>query len=329
LAEQKSETAKNIALGLVCGALAGAAGLWGRLPSGLSGIFIPIAALIAPALLAFLIAKFGAAFAASAALGAVGLAFFVANAASAAYSLALFLPASLAMGLTLFARGPWRTAVAIPALLTGLALYLELCLPSMLEGSNPFAAIQSAVSSLTDETYALIAASGLADEQNLLFVHEAFAGMREVAPQIAMYYILAAAMAFSLADVLIARAFLKLSGVAVRPMAPFTLWQLSKQYGYVSLAAFVGVAAVMLLKLENADAVFAFGVGIISMPLMLTGVCAMEFTLAVSGARAGRRAAFYVFSLLLFPYSLIFFGLMDRLTKGRRRFSAGGDAGER
>ena len=52
MAEQKSETAKNIALGLVCGALAGAAGLWGRLPSGLSGIFIPIAALIAQKVLA-------------------------------------------------------------------------------------------------------------------------------------------------------------------------------------------------------------------------------------------------------------------------------------
>ena len=58
------------------------------------------------------------------------------------------------------------------------------------------------------------------------------------------------------------------------------------------------------------------------MPTMLIGVCYMEFTLRMSAKkRLGHRIAFYLFAVLLLPYSLIFMGLMDRVTKVRRYYT--------
>ncbi|HWQ59463.1 MAG TPA: hypothetical protein VN540_10620, partial [Clostridia bacterium] len=91
---------------------------------------------------------------------------------------------------------------------------------------------------------------------------------------------------------------------------------------YVSLAAVAGTLAVLVIGLENVDAVFAAASCFVLMPLMLMGVCYMEFTLRMSRSKgAGRRVAFYAFALLLLPYSLILMGLVDRFTRVRKHYT--------
>lgn len=318
MAEKKGVNGKHIAFGLLIGALCGAA-----------GAIIPLAAYVAPAFLAFTYAAWGAAGLVPALAGAAAAAFLLLDAQSAAYSLALFVPPALLIGFLVRAQKPWRAAVTAASFAMGVALYLNLSLPAILAGGNAFAPIKEFVSQYSAQMLALLSAAQAADAQALALMNEFFINLREMVPQIVIYTFCAMAMFFSLVDVLIARALTKKSGVALRPMEKFMLWQLSPQYTYATFAAVAGVLVVLLARLSNADAVFAVGVSVVVMPLMLTGVCYMEFILKTGEQKGvGRRIAFYALSLVLFPYSLIFLGLMDRVTRIRTRYTAGKNTGE-
>ncbi len=314
--DKKGESGKFIVFGLIIGAAVGAA-----------AVYVPLASYVAPAFLAFVFAAWGAAGIIPALIGATGVtlgaALYAADVTGAAYTLALYVPAALIIGFIIRNKLPWRTAVSVSALATGLALYLNLCLPSMLAGENPFSMIRLMLQENADYVMQELQAAAVSgDEQALSAVRETLRTLGDLAPQITMYFVCATAMLFSLVDVILARALTKKAGGELRPMTHFALWQLSKQYGYVSLAAIAGTLAVLIIGLENGDAVFAAAAGIVFMPTMLIGVCYMEFTLRMSAKkRLGHRIAFYLFAVLLLPYSLIFMGLMDRVTKVRRYYT--------
>ncbi len=316
--DKKGENGKYLAFGLMIGALAGAA-----------GVFVPFAAHLMPAFLAFVFAAWGAYGIVPALAGASAVTLAFLPPAEAGYLLALYVPAALIAGFFIRKKLPWRTAVVASAFAMGAAMYLNLCLPSMLAGSNPFAAFKEAIAETSRALLDEFGALAPRDEAALSLVREAFLTLRDIAPQIAMYIIAGASMFFSLVNVLIARALAKKAGAEMRPMAHFALWQLSEQYAYASLAAIAGVLAVMFIGLENADAVFALGTSVVVMPLMLTGICYVEFNIRMGGRnKQGRRVAFYIFAALLLPYSLIFLGLMDRITKARRNYTEKKKTGE-
>jgi len=321
--DKKGESGKYIAFGLLIGAAVGAA-----------AVYVPLASYVAPAFLAFVFAAWGASGIAAALVGAVGvtlgITLYAADVAAAAYILALYVPSALIIGYVIRKKLPWRAAVSISALAMGLALYLNLCLPSMLAGENPFAAIRQMLRENAEyivQQYEATA-KGLT-ESTLSSLRQLPPMMDELAPQITLYFVCGTAMLFSLADVLIARALAKGAANELRPMTHFALWQLSRQYGYVSFAAIAGMLAVLILGLENGDAVFAAAASVVFMPMMLIGVCYMEFTLRMSAKKSpGRRAVFYIFAVLLLPYSLIFMGLMDRITKVRKYYTTKKKTGE-
>lgn len=310
--DKKGENGKYIAFGLIIGAAAGAA-----------ACFVTSTAYVVPALLGFLFAAWGFAGMIPALIGAFAVSFLLMDAQSAAYTLALYIPASLIIGGIIRKKLPWRTAVAMSALTMGLALYLYLCLPSMLAGKNPFEesgqTLQESVTYLVQQYDASAASSA----ETSLAATEQFAAMiKELTPQIIMYFVCGFAMFFSLIDVIVARALCKKMKLELRPMTHFALWQLSKQYNYVSLAAIAGVVAVMVVGLSNEDAVFAAAACVVLMPLMLDGVCYIEFAVRMhAGKRGLRRALFYIFAVLLMPYSLIFMGLMDRIMRIRKHYT--------
>lgn len=311
MTDKKGESGKYIALGLLIGALA-----------ALASVYVPYASLAAPAFLAFVFAAWGTAGIVSALTGALAASLLTLDVADAAYTLSLYLPASLIMGWVIRENKPWRAAVSASALAMGVALYLNMSLPYMLEGSNPFEAVQKAIGALASQMSAEMQALYPADTQGLQLIKETFASIEEIAPQLMMYLVCGLAMLFALIDVVIARTLLKKTGTTLRPMTHFALWQLGGHYVHVTLAAIAGTAAVFILGLDNADAVFAAASGIVMMPLMLMGVCYMEFTLRMSPKKsAGRRVAFYIFTVFLLPYSLIFLGLADRFTKVRRHYT--------
>lgn len=310
--ELNGSKVKYVAFGLGLGALA-----------GLAGGYIPLALYLAPGFFGFALAAWGAFGAVPAIAAALAADYVLLGAADALYVASLWVPASLIIGVVIGKKLPWRSAVAFSALALGIALYMNMALGPMLAGENPFAQATAAAKEYASLFSEQLAASPLGqDEEYMKAALALFADFVDATPQIVMVAVCGSAMFFSLADVLIARGLCKAAKRALRPMTHFALWQLSKQYGYVALAAAAGTIAALLLGLANAEALFAAAACIVLMPLMLMGACYMEFMLRMSGGRrALRRAAFYAFALFLMPYSLILTGLMDRLMRVRRHYT--------
>ena len=300
---KKAPASRGIVIGLALGAVMGA----------LSG-FSELGFVLAPAFLGFVLGSWGYA-AGAVSFAAFGIAaYFVAGISAFPYVLGAALPASAAIGYVIYNKRPWRTAVALGALLMGIGLYAYICLPSILEGQEPFYAIESFISAFSQDFTALAQSTGM-DEDKLSYVRTGLLLYEEMAERMTMRFICTAAMFFALIDTLIARAFTRRTGRELRPMAPMPLWQLSRNFTYAAGAAILGAVATLLLRLNNSESVLG--------PLALMGFCYLDFStrLGRPGSKA-KRIIIYVL-IVLVPHRaniLALVGLMDRMLKTRTRF---------
>ena len=279
---------------------------------------IPSAAIV----LGFVLGSWGYA-AGAVSFAAFGIAaYFVAGISAFPYVLGAALPASAAIGYVIYNKKPWRTAVALGALLMGIGLYAYICLPSILEGQEPFYAIESFISAFSQDFTALAQSTGM-DEDKLSYVRTGLLLYEEMAERMTMRFICTAAMFFALIDTLIARAFTRRTGRELRPMAPMPLWQLSRNFTYAAGAAILGAVATLLLQLNNSESVLEAAQQVVLGPLALMGLCYLDFStrLGRPGSKA-KRIIIYVL-IVLVPYRtniLALVGLMDRMLKTRTRF---------
>ena len=258
---KKAPASRGIVIGLALGAVMGA----------LSG-FSELGFVLAPAFLGFVLGSWGYA-AGAVSFAAFGIAaYFVAGISAFLYVLGAALPASAVIGYVIYNKKPWRTAVALGALLMGIGLYAYICLPSILEGQEPFYAIESFVSAFSQDFTALAQSTGM-DEDKLSYVRTGLLLYEEMAERMTMRFICTAAMFFALIDTLIARAFTRRTGRELRPMAPMPLWQLSRNFTYAAGAALLGAVATLLLQLNNSESVLEAAQQVVLGPLALLGFC--------------------------------------------------------
>lgn len=308
---KKAPASRGIVIGLALGAVMGA----------LSG-FSELGFVLAPTFLGFVLGSWGYA-AGAVSFAAFGIAaYFVAGISAFPYVLGAALPASAVIGYVIYNKKPWRTAVALGALLMGIGLYAYICLPSILEGQEPFYAIESFISAFSQDFTALAQSTGM-DEDKLSYVRTGLLLYEEMAERMTMRFICTAAMFFALIDTLIARAFTRRTGRELRPMAPMPLWQLSRNFTYAAGAAILGAVATLLLQLNNSESVLEAAQQVVLGPLALMGFCYLDFStrLGRPGSKA-KRIIIYVL-IVLVPYRtniLALVGLMDRMLKTRTRF---------
>ena len=308
---KKAPASRGIVIGLALGAVMGA----------LSG-FSELGFVLAPAFLGFGLGSWGYA-AGAVSFAAFGIAAYsVAGISAFPYVLGAALPASAVIGYVIYNKKPWRTAVALGALLMGIGLYAYICLPSILEGQEPFYAIESFISAFSQDFTALAQSTGM-DEDKLSYVRTGLLLYEEMAERMTMRFICTAAMFFALIDTLIARAFTRRTGRELRPMAPMPLWQLSRNFTYAAGAAILGAVATLLLQLNNSESVLEAAQQVVLGPLALMGFCYLDFStrLGRPGSKA-KRIIIYVL-IVLVPYRtniLALVGLMDRMLKTRTRF---------
>lgn len=204
---KKAPASRGIVIGLALGAVMGA----------LSG-FSELGFVLAPAFLGFVLGSWGYA-AGAVSFAAFGIAaYFAAGISALPYVLGAALPASAVIGYVIYNKKPWRTAVALGALLMGIGLYAYICLPSILEGQEPFYAIESFISAFSQDFTALAQSTGM-DEDKLSYVRTGLLLYEEMAERMTMQFICTAAMFFALIDTLIARAF------TAAPGGSFAQWR--------------------------------------------------------------------------------------------------------
>lgn len=308
---KKAPASRGIVIGLALGAVMGA----------LSG-FSELGFVLAPTFLGFVLGSWGYA-AGAVSFAAFGIAaYFVAGISAFPYVLGAALPASAVIGYVIYNKKPWRTAVALGALLMGIGLYAYICLPSILQGQEPFHEVKSFISAFSQDFTALAQSTGM-DEDKLSYVRTGLLLYEEMAERMTMRFICTAAMFFALIDTLIARAFTRRTGRELRPMAPMPLWQLSRNFTYAAGAALLGAVATLLLQLNNSESVLEAAQQVVLGPLALMGFCYLDFStrLGRPGSKA-KRIIIYVL-IVLVPYRtniLALVGLMDKMLKTRTRF---------
>ena len=236
--------------------------------------------------------------------------------------MACVLPASFAIGFTIMKKKPWRTAVSLGALLMGLGLYANICLPSILQGLEPFAGIAATVSEVSSELAAALEAGG-ASADTIKLIKLLFADAEEYAGKMTMQYLTAGSMIAALIDTLIARSLTRRVNNDIRPMAPMPLWQLSNNYNYAAGFALLGAVVTLIAGLNNADAVLSVAENVIMGPLALMRFCYLDFLTKIGrpGSKA-KRIVLYIF-VIVFPGRttvLALVGLLDRIMKVRRRY---------
>ncbi len=303
--------AKGIVISIISGVLSAAL-----------GAYSVTALLVAPAFLSRAFSAWGYG------VGAVGLisyaatAYLVGGASASVYMMACVLPASFAIGFIIMKKKPWRTAVSLGALLMGLGLYANICLPSILQGLEPFAGIAATVSEVSSELAAALEAGG-ASADTIKLIKLLFADAEEYAGKMTMQYLTAGSMIAALIDTLIARSLTRRVNNDIRPMAPMPLWQLSNNYNYAAGFALLGAVVTLIAGLNNADAVLSVAENVIMGPLALMGFCYLDFLTKIGrpGSKA-KRIVLYIF-VIVFPGRttvLALVGLLDRIMKVRRRY---------
>lgn len=303
--------AKGIVISIISGVLSAAL-----------GAYSVTALLVAPAFLSCAFSAWGYG------VGAVGLisyaatAYLVGGASASVYMMACVLPASFAIGFIIMKKKPWRTAVSLGALLMGFGLYANICLPSILQGLEPFAGIAATVSEVSSELAAALEAGG-ASADTIKLIKLLFADAEEYAGKMTMQYLTAGSMIAALIDTLIARSLTRRVNNDIRPMAPMPLWQLSNNYNYAAGFALLGAVVTLIAGLNNADAVLSVAENVIMGPLALMGFCYLDFLTKIGspGSKA-KRIVLYIF-VIVFPGRttvLALVGLLDRITKVRRRY---------
>ena len=303
--------AKGIVISIISGVLSAAL-----------GAYSVTALLVAPAFLSCAFSAWGYG------VGAVGLisyaatAYLVGGASASVYMMACVLPASFAIGFIIMKKKPWRTAVSLGALLMGLGLYANICLPSILQGLEPFAGIAATVSEVSSELAAALEAGG-ASADTIKLIKLLFADAEEYAGKMTMQYLTAGSMIAALIATLIARSLTRRVNKDIRPMAPMPLWQLSNNYNYAAGFALLGAVVTLIAGLNNADAVLSVAENVIMGPLALMGFCYLDFLTKIGrpGSKA-KRIVLYIF-VIVFPGRttvLALVGLLDRIMKVRRRY---------
>lgn len=309
--KRTAPTAKGIVISIISGVLSAAL-----------GAYSVTALLVAPAFLSCAFSAWGYG------VGAVGLisyaatAYLVGGASASVYMMACVLPASFAIGFIIMKKKPWRTAVSLGALLMGLGLYANICLPSILQGLEPFAGIAATVSEVSSELAAALEAGG-ASADTIKLIKLLFADAEEYAGKMTMQYLTAGSMIAALIDTLIARSLTRRVNNDIRPMAPMPLWQLSNNYYYAAGFALLGAVVTLIAGLNNADAVLSVAENVIMGPLALMGFCYLDFLTKIGrpGSKA-KRIVLYIF-VIVFPGRttvLALVGLLDRIMKVRRRY---------
>ncbi len=287
-------------------------------------IFIPFGLCAAPALWAYAGARTRPYWIALPALVYVALAFVFYPAASAA-GLAGAAVLAAALLYVLLTHKMSNTYVALT--LSGVflvGLYAAVCLPGVIAGRGAFADAQAAIGSLFDFYREAIAQTPGTDPDTTALVLEWMDAFYAAVPSLVVAALSTFAGLLGLGNLLFFRLFCrKHPEISISPMRAFRDWSLPRS---MTLGLFVLLIGSLIL--EWVGWTFADGLSstvnvLVGMPLLLQGLCVVDFLIARSEKKAAlTRPLVYTGIGVLFAFAqtpLILIGCFDQIFRFRDR----------
>ena len=233
--------------------------------------------------------------------------------------------------LVLYLFSGWKAGNGYTVLaLSGISaacLYAVLCLPGILSGEGAFAPVQRAIDdvlALSRETIDVMVAAG-ANPETADALREYYDLLSASVPTYLVPVICCGAGVLGLSNLLFFRLFIRKrwAEYGLAPLRPFRLWQIPRSIVYGLFALLAGSLLMEWTDWGYAEGLSATVGAMAAMPLVLQGLCVVDFLLYRTGRNVtGKRVAVYIATGLLFSLlqsSLLILGGFEQLFHLRAR----------
>ncbi len=295
--------------------------------AGLGTVWIPVGLLIVPALWAYAGARSKPAWMAlPAAVYAVGALSFYTTVAAVGMIVCMAGAAFALYYMQTKRVSNTYTALTLAGVFL-LGLYICVALPGVLSGDGAFAAVQSVMDEMIDFYRAALSQSGNADAEYISLINEYLDAFSDAVPTYIVPVLCVSASVSGLGNLLFFRLFCrKHTEISLAPMRAFRYWTLPRSMMLGLLLMLVGS-----LVFEWSDWTFSDSLGntvnvLVGMPLLLQGLCVVDFLLKRSNKNVTTlRAVVYtaigvLFSIAQMP--LILIGCFEQIFHFRNRAQA-------
>ncbi|MEG1524698.1 MAG: DUF2232 domain-containing protein [Clostridia bacterium] len=221
-------------------------------------------------------------------------------------------------------RGNTNTAVAMAGL-SAVCLYLAVCLPGMLSGEGAFTAIQAEMDAFTElyrQALKALPAQYAEIMPNVNSYLDAFSSSVTV---LIVPVLCAVAGGMGLSNLLFFRLFSKkrVQTFGLSTLRPFRQWSIPQSMTFGLFFLLIGSFVLEMSGWEYADSLTSTVNVIVGMPLMLQGLCVVDFLIVKKGGNvAGKRVGYYLIGALLFWIAqtpLMLLGCFEQLFHFRTR----------
>ena len=215
------------------------------------------------------------------------------------------------------------TALSLAGLFL-VGLYCAICLPGILSGAGAFAGVQTAIDEMIAVYRAAVQQLSGVNAETLDFINTYLDAFSEAVPSFLVGALCVGAGVLGLSNLLFFRLFCrKRAEVSISPMRAFRYWTMPRSMMLGLFALLIGS-----LVLEWAGWSYAEGLSstvdvLVGMPLLLQGLCVVDFFLARAPKRVtSGRVITYVLMAVFFSFlqtPLILLGCVEQIARIRDR----------
>lgn len=203
-------------------------------------------------------------------------------------------------------------------------LYLAVCLPGILSGEGAFAAAQALMQEAADAFRTLLPTVSALPAENAALLQESLDAYVASIPALVVPALTILSGVLGLSNFLFFRLFARGKGLAISTLRPFRLWSIPKSLTTGLIVMLVGSLIMGMTNWDYAAALTNTVNAIVGMPLLLQGLCVLDFILSkkADGKVASRRVLAYLVTGVLFALvqtPLIMLGCFDQLFRFRTR----------
>lgn len=211
--------------------------------------------------------------------------------------------------------------------IASVCLYALVCLPGILSGEGAFTAVQGVLDESVAAFRALTDAMGTLPVENADTFYQSLDAYVKMLPTFIVPALCIGGGVLGLSNFLFFRLFCRGKGYSITPLRPFKYWAIPRDLTTGLIVMLLGSFIMSLTGWDYADALSNTVNVLVGMPLLLQGLCVLDFLLSrkADGKETTRRVLTYLVTGLLFVVlqtPLIMLGCFDQVFRFRTRATA-------
>lgn len=214
--------------------------------------------------------------------------------------------------------------VAAASGIASVCLYALVCLPGILSGEGAFTAVLDVLDESVAAFRAIADSTGALPAENADAFYQSLDAYVKLLPTFIVPALCIGGGVLGLSNFLFFRLFSRGKAYSITPLRPFKYWSIPRDLTTGLIVMLVGSLLMGLTGWDYADALSNTVNALVGMPLLLQGLCVLDFLLSrkADGRESTRRVLTYLVTGLLFVVlqtPLIMLGCFDQVFRFRMR----------